>query len=162
MTGTLRVPKVQRDRWIVAFRHTGAKIKDIARAVGLSRSQVMNILRAQGIHRPTAEQRFHRKYRVDPATGCHVWTAGVVPPNPKRLYPYGNFFWNGRNGYAHRFAYEQAHGPIDDDREIDHACRNTLCVNAAHLEAVTHRVNVRRGARWPSCAAHPEFVGAPA
>jgi hypothetical protein len=142
---TLRVPKVQRDRWIVAFRHSGAKVKDIARAVGLSRSQVMNILRAQGIHRPTAEQRFHRKYRVDPETGCWVWTAGVVPPNPKRRFPYANFFWGGRNGYAHRFAYELANGPIPDGLEIDHLCRNTLCVNHEHLEAVGHIVNVRRG-----------------
>ncbi len=92
-----------------------------------------------------AERRFHLKYRVDPVTGCHIWIAGIVPPNPKRRFPYGNFFWNGRNGYAHRFAYELAHGPIPEGKEIDHLCPNTLCVNDDHLEAVTHLVNVRRG-----------------
>jgi hypothetical protein len=35
---------------------------------------------------------------------------------------------------------------------IDHLCCNTLCVNAAHLEAVTHEENTRRaGARQTSC-----------
>jgi hypothetical protein len=28
--------------------------------------------------------------------------------------------------------------------EIDHLCRNTHCVNPAHLEPVTHSVNLRR------------------
>lgn len=46
---------------------------------------------------------------------------------------------------AHRFAYELHKGPIPKGLEIDHLCRNTLCVNPNHLEAVTHRENVRRG-----------------
>lgn len=47
--------------------------------------------------------------------------------------------------YAHRFMYERAHGPIPTGLEIDHLCRNRLCVRPDHLEAVTHRVNVHRG-----------------
>jgi hypothetical protein len=49
---------------------------------------------------------------------------------------------------AHRMAYELQRGPIGK-KEIDHLCRNTLCVNPSHLEPVTHRVNMRRGA-WGS------------
>jgi len=91
-----------------------------------------------------AEERFRQKYEVG-ANGCWIWQAGVVPPNPKRKFPYGNFFWHGRNGYAHRFAYELVHGPIPTGLTIDHLCRNTLCVNHQHLEAVTIGENVRRG-----------------
>ena len=45
---------------------------------------------------------------------------------------------------AHRFAYELLVGPIPDDLELDHLCRNTCCVNPEHLEAVTHLENMRR------------------
>lgn len=47
--------------------------------------------------------------------------------------------------YAHRLSYELFVGPIPDGYELDHLCRNRGCVNPAHLEAVTHRVNVLRG-----------------
>lgn len=46
---------------------------------------------------------------------------------------------------AHRFAYTVLVGPIPTGLVIDHLCRNTLCVNPAHLEVVTQGENVRRG-----------------
>ena len=52
---------------------------------------------------------------------------------------------NGRKVLAHRFSYEWHRGPIPDGLTIDHLCRNTLCVNPAHLEAVTKRENTLRG-----------------
>lgn len=66
--------------------------------------------------------------------GCWVWTGGVD------RHGYG--YW-GR-ALAHRRMYEQHVGPIPAGLEIDHLCRNTLCVNPEHLEPVTHAENVAR------------------
>jgi hypothetical protein len=46
---------------------------------------------------------------------------------------------------AHRVSYEMYKGPIPDGLQIDHLCRVTICVNPAHLEAVTGKVNCQRG-----------------
>lgn len=51
----------------------------------------------------------------------------------------------GRVKYAHRAMYEQEVGPITEGLELDHLCRQTMCVNPSHLEPVTHAVNLRRG-----------------
>lgn len=91
--------------------------------------------------------RFARKYIVD-AKGCHVWTGSISDRG------YGRF-WAGRvNGYAHRFIYEHATGKkIAAGLQIDHLCRNTRCVNVAHLEPVTRSENLRREAEANRCAA---------
>lgn len=52
-----------------------------------------------------------------------------------------------RSGYAHRVVYEILVGPIEDGLHIDHLCRQRACCNPDHLEPVTCRVNVQRGAR---------------
>lgn len=46
---------------------------------------------------------------------------------------------------AYRIAYLEFVGEIPDGLELDHLCRVPRCCNPAHLEAVTHRVNVQRG-----------------
>lgn len=67
-----------------------------------------------------------------------------------------------RNKRAHRVAYEEAFGPIPEGHVIDHRCHNEAvargecaggeecphrrCVNPDHLEAVSHQVNIARGA----------------
>jgi hypothetical protein len=72
---------------------------------------------------------------------CWTWTAA------KTKLGYGKFHYDGRLGKAHGFAYEHFIGPIPDGCEdLDHLCRNPSCVNPAHLEPVTHRENVLRGA----------------
>ncbi|WP_333745908.1 HNH endonuclease signature motif containing protein [Streptomyces sp. IBSBF 2950] len=93
--------------------------------------------------------RFWGKVALPDANGCLLWTAGADEKG------YGQFELNGRNCRAHRVAYEAMVGEIPPGLLIDHVfalgCRSTLCVNPAHLEAVTNGENRRRGlaaARW--------------
>lgn len=53
---------------------------------------------------------------------------------------------------AHRVSHTGWIGAIPDGLAVDHLCRVRTCVNPAHLEAVTSRVNYLRGAA-PSAVA---------
>jgi hypothetical protein len=53
----------------------------------------------------------------------------------------------GRMRLVHRLAWEIVVGPIEPGLEIDHLCRNRVCLNPAHLEPVTKEENVRRGSQ---------------
>lgn len=46
--------------------------------------------------------------------------------------------------YAHRVAYEHMVGPIPDGLDLDHLCRRRNCINPAHLDPVTRKVNIQR------------------
>lgn len=58
---------------------------------------------------------------------------------------YGVLQMQGRQVYAHRYAWEISRGEVPEGLQLDHLCRNRLCVNPAHLEPVTAGENVRRG-----------------
>lgn len=79
--------------------------------------------------------------KVEKSDDCWLWTA------KRNQLGYGKFaVTSQREVYAQRFAWEAEHGPVPAVRERDHLCRNRACVNPAHMEPVTHRENVRRGA----------------
>lgn len=69
------------------------------------------------------------------ANGCINW------PGPFH-HEYGTLNSCG----AHRIAWSVGNEskPVPIGLEIDHLCRNTRCVNAAHLEPVTKSENMRR------------------
>jgi hypothetical protein len=83
----------------------------------------------------------HAQVIVDPTTGCWIWIGSRDGKGYGRLRRTNERRYVG----AHRVAYEQHRGPIPDGLELDHLCRVTVCVNPQHLEAVTHRENLRRG-----------------
>lgn len=58
---------------------------------------------------------------------------------------YGQFSYRGKNGYAHRYAWERVHGPIPDDLTVDHLCRVRRCVNVEHMELTDRLDNYLRG-----------------
>lgn len=82
--------------------------------------------------------RVENKIEPEPTTGCWLWTGATSR--------YGFVGGQGRNVLAHRAVYELLVGPIPDGLELDHLCRNKLCVSPWHLEPVTHRENLRRRA----------------
>ena len=103
------------------------------------------------------EQRFWAK--VNKTDTCWLWTA-VVTHNG-----YGKFFIGktpeGKPilAYAHRWIYEQVHGPVAKGLTIDHLCHNRACVNVDHLEPVTQAENVRRAAsRITHCPQGHEYT----
>ena len=78
--------------------------------------------------------RFWKKVRINPCTQCWEWQGYV------KTTGYGTFRFNGKTGLVHRFTKG-----APDSLEIDHLCRNRSCCNPAHLEIVTHSVNMQRG-----------------
>ncbi|MFM9613892.1 HNH endonuclease signature motif containing protein [Streptomyces niveiscabiei] len=74
-----------------------------------------------------------------PSTPCLLW-----PDTSLDRDGYGRFWIADRLVAAHRWAYEQAHGPIPAGLELDHLCAVRRCVAVDHLDAVDHRTNVLR------------------
>lgn len=103
------------------------------------------------------EERVEERIRREP-NGCWVWTGtvnlwgyGIIQP-PKGINETGHTIT------VHRWMYEKYVGPIPPRYQIDHLCLNKLCVNYAHLEAVTQAENLRRG---PSPVGKPGYGGRP-
>lgn len=83
-------------------------------------------------------ERVLSKFEVRPS-GCWEWTGAVTWSG------YGQIKSGAKIVYAHRHMYELLVGPIPDGLQIDHLCRNRVCVNPSHLEPVTNRENTIRG-----------------
>lgn len=91
--------------------------------------------------------------KVEKTDGCWLWRGA------KYVSGYG-IIWHSElrtpTG-AHRYAYELWVGPIPAGLEVDHICRQRLCVNPEHLRLLTPSENASRWAREKThCpAGHP-------
>jgi hypothetical protein len=93
----------------------------------------------------TLEERFYAK--VQKTDSCWVWIGARHSQGYGQLFTANTVNGNPRPEKAHRVAYELLIGPIPDGLQIDHLCRNKVCVNPAHLEAVTQKENLARRQR---------------
>lgn len=98
----------------------------------------------------TLEERFWRLVdrdgpvsEVRPDLGaCWLWLGSKTKPNG-----HGKFWLSDTRTYttAHRVAYELLVSEIPTGLQLDHLCRVRHCVNPAHVEPVTPRINTLRG-----------------
>jgi hypothetical protein len=89
---------------------------------------------------PDVRRKFYSRVKLVYVTGCLIWHGAENPGG------YGRFTINGTRYLAHRLAWVDYHQrDVPPGMTLDHLCRNVWCVNADHLEPVTHRVNVLRG-----------------
>ena len=75
-------------------------------------------------------------------TECHIWQGSNSGNGRGGGYP--RMCLSGHTVAVHRVMYTQLHGYIPGKKQIDHKCRNRMCVNPNHLEMVTHKQNQRR------------------
>lgn len=90
----------------------------------------------------------HRRppdYEVHHETGCWVWQRGKYYA-PTMGY-YGSVKHNGHAIGAHRYYYLLYKGEIPFGSHIHHVCKNTLCVNPDHLQALPARDHSRLNSR---------------
>lgn len=76
------------------------------------------------------------RWLVEEKTGCWIWQ--------RARQKYGHYKYEGKVHNAHRSVYLQLRGVIPEGLQLDHLCRNKLCVNPDHMEMVSAAENMRR------------------
>lgn len=99
------------------------------------------------MNNPEFRARLYRKVDVDlfpnPITGTPCWTWKGA--HTKHGYGQIRRPHNGRLILTHVATFLMEGGTIPPGMELHHLCGKPTCVNPAHLRAVTHRDNIRRG-----------------
>lgn len=84
-------------------------------------------------------KRMQNKIKINKNNNCWEWVGS------NNGVGYGEIRINNKKKYTHRIVYELLVGPIPENKQIDHLCRNRCCCNPEHLEPVTPKENVNRG-----------------
>lgn len=80
---------------------------------------------------------FLRERCIETDSGCWEWQGAVSKG-------YGCVGVNQtERRKVHAVMYVLHHGPLPEGTEINHLCRNKICCNPKHLEAVSHLENMR-------------------
>ena len=82
---------------------------------------------------------------VDPVTGCWIWQ-GPTSGSKGRGKNYPRMSLGSQTVAVHLVMWTNEHGYIPGKKQLDHKCRNRLCVNPdpKHTELVTHKENQKR------------------
>lgn len=81
------------------------------------------------------------QYNLD---DCWYW-AGSVDKDGYGIIGFRRMDGRCTSARAPRVVYENYKEEIPENLQLDHLCRNRICVNPDHLEPVTARVNTLRG-----------------
>lgn len=97
--------------------------------------------------------------KVEKTDGCWVWKGVRTDNGYGQVRIPSSLGGVRRRTTAHRVVYELLVAPIPVGKVLDHLCRNHRCVNPAHLEPVTDRVNILRGEGAPSINSRKTHCG---
>lgn len=95
--------------------------------------------------REQIRQKIMARVVVDPVTGCWIWQ-GPTSGKEGRGKNYPRMNLSGQTVAVHLVMWTNEHGYIPGKKQLDHKCRNRLCVNPdpKHTELVTHKQNQKR------------------
>lgn len=92
-------------------------------------------------HRPRKDPAVLFWAKVDRTAECWNWTGAVGS------HGYGVCWAGNKIALAHRFVLALSGLDLDNTMQVDHLCRNRICVRPDHLEQVPQAENNRRALR---------------
>jgi hypothetical protein len=99
------------------------------------------VIHAAEARRQALMSRILRRTRRCSLTGCAIW---LGPTGGGRGRGYPRMCVDGRTVPVHRVVAMHHWGFLPPNKQVDHLCKNKLCVEPTHLEPVTHLENQRR------------------
>lgn len=96
--------------------------------------------------RDRIREKIMARVEIDPVSGCWFWT-GPTSGDEGRDAGYPRMSLDGQTVAVHKAMWTNEHGMIPGKKELDHCCRNRLCVrpdNDKHVQMVTRKRNAMR------------------